>query len=107
MKNVVSVIAAMAVLAFGVGSSLAAGPMKEAPSSMDKQPSGDSVKGTLLKIEGDYFVIEGHDGEQVRVHVDESTQLERVVLGELVRAYITEKGHVTRLQRVNGSAVQP
>jgi ribosomal protein S1 len=67
--------------------------------SKGEPPPGDSVKGTLLKIEGGYFVIEGHDGEQVRVHVDESTKLDRVLVGDKVKAYITRKGHVTALER--------
>ena len=85
------------ILGLGIGAAVAAGV--PADPSKGEQLTGDSVKGRLLKIEGDYYVIEGEDGEQVRLHVDKSTNLEPVVVGDKVKAYITRKGHVTTLER--------
>ena len=62
--------------------------------------TSDSVIGILLKIDGEYFIIEGHDGEQLRVHVDETTDWEQVDVGDSVRAFLTRNGHVTTLQRI-------
>jgi hypothetical protein len=50
-------------------------------------------------MDGEYYVIKNDDGEQVRVHVDKSTMLDKVVVGDKVKAYVTDKGHVTTLQR--------
>ena len=62
--------------------------------------TSDSVIGILLKIDGEYFIIEGHDGEQLRVHVDETTDWEQVDVGDSVRAFLTRNGHVTTVQRI-------
>ena len=58
------------------------------------------VKGTLLRIEKEYFVIEAEDGDQFIVHVDQRTRLEPVKTGDTVKAYITGTGLVETLQRV-------
>ncbi len=50
-------------------------------------------------MDGEYYVIENTDGEKVRVHVDKSTKLDKVVVGDKVKAYVTDQGHVTTLQR--------
>ena len=100
-KLTTGIMAVIVSMALGGESAVTAGQEKEnaVSSSTDEQPTGESVKGTLLKMERHYLVITGHDGEQVRVHVDESSKLDRVVEGDLVRAFITKKGHVTTLQR--------
>ncbi len=102
MNKLTGIMAVIVSMALGGGSTVTAGQEKEnaVSSSTEEQPTGESVKGTLLKIEGQYFVIRGHDGEQVRVHVDESSKLDRVVEGDMVKAFITKKGHVTTLQRL-------
>lgn len=46
------------------------------------------------------YQIRNTDGELVRVHVDKSTKLDKVVEGDMVKAYVTDKGHVTTLQRI-------
>jgi Cu/Ag efflux protein CusF len=54
-----------------------------------------------MKIEGgEYFSIKDNDGKLVRVHVDKSTKLDRVMEGDKVKAYITNQGHATTLQRL-------
>jgi hypothetical protein len=53
-----------------------------------------------MKIEGEYFSIKDNDGKLVRLHVDKSTKLDKVMEGDKVKAYTTDKGHVTTLQRV-------
>ncbi|MDK2743457.1 MAG: hypothetical protein NDI90_11120 [Nitrospira sp. BO4] len=36
-----------------------------------------------------------------KVHVDKSTKLDTVKTGDVVKAYVTEQGHATTLQRDN------
>lgn len=83
------------------GAALAADPMseKEAKPSIKERITKDAVKGTLMKIEGEYYWIKDNDGKEVRIHVDKSTKLDKVVEGDHVKAYITDKGHTTTLQR--------
>ena len=70
----------------------AADPMKdkEATPSIGERLTKDAVKGTLMKMDGEYYVIKNDD---------KSTKLDKVVVGDKVKAYVTEQGHVTTLQR--------
>ena len=79
----------------------AADPMKdkEATPTMKERLTKDAVTGTLLKQDGEYYVIKDNDGKQHRLHVDKSTKLDKVVEGDTVKAYVTDQGHVTTLQR--------
>ena len=84
------------------GAVWAADPMaeKEASPTLKERITKDAVKGTLTKTDGEYYYIKDEDGKEVRVHVDMSTKMDKVVRGDRVKAYITEKGHVTTLQRL-------
>jgi hypothetical protein len=94
-------ILTVAVLGFGVGIVGAADPMsdKEAKPTLGERFTKDTVKGTLMKMEGEYYWIQDTDGKASRIHVDTSTKLDKVVVGDKVKAYITDKGHTTTLQR--------
>jgi hypothetical protein len=72
---------------------------KEAKPTLGERFTKDAVKGTLMKMEGEYFSIKDTDGKETRIHVDKSTKLDKVVVGDKVKAYITDKGHATTLQR--------
>jgi hypothetical protein len=89
------------VLGLGAGIVGAADPMadKEAKPTLGERFTKDTVKGTLMKMEGEYFWIKDLDGKETRIHVDTSTKLDKVVVGDKVKAYITDKGHTTTLQR--------
>ncbi len=99
----VKMIIATVVLAggFAIGTATAADPMsdKEAKPSMGERLTKDAVKGILMSIDGEYYTIKDNDGKNHRVHVDKSTKLDKVMEGDKVKAYITNEGHVTTLQR--------
>jgi hypothetical protein len=101
MKKFVLSLMTAALLSPGVGSVMAANPMseKEASPSLSERITKDTVKGTLMKIDGEYYWIKDNDGKEVKIHVDKSTKLDKVVEGDHVKAYITDKGHTTTLQR--------
>jgi hypothetical protein len=73
---------------------------KEASPTLEERITKDAVTGTLTQTDGEYYYIKDEDGKEVRVHVDMSTKMDKVVRGDRVKAYITEKGHVTTLQRL-------
>ncbi|HEY6086034.1 MAG TPA: hypothetical protein VIU63_11615 [Nitrospira sp.] len=81
----------------------AADPMsdKEASPTLKERLTKDAVKGTLMKMEGEYYWIKDNDGKETKIHVDKSTKLDKVVVGDHVKAYITDKGHTTTLQRAD------
>jgi hypothetical protein len=101
MNKLLWSIIVSAALSAGAGTALAADPMgeKEAKPSIKERITKDAVKGTLMKIEGEYYWIKDNDGKEVRIHVDKSTKLDKVVEGDHVKAFITDKGHTTTLQR--------
>jgi uncharacterized protein YjdB len=59
----------------------------------------DTVKGTLMRMDGENYWVKDIDGKEIRLHVDASTKLDKVKQGDRVKAYITDNGHTTTLQR--------
>jgi hypothetical protein len=102
MKRILLSIVAAAVL-FGVGLAQAANPMsdKEASPTIGERITKDTVKGTLMKMDGEYYTIKDNDGKETKIHVDKSTKMDKVMVGDHVKAYITDKGHTTTLQRAD------
>ena len=100
-KRIMGLFAILVASGLGISPVLAADPMKdrEASPTIKERQTKDAVTGTLLKQDGEYYTIKDNDGVQHRVHVDKSTKLDKVVEGDLVKAYVTDQGHVTTLQR--------
>jgi hypothetical protein len=101
MKKLMLSILTIVALGFGAGIVAAADPMsdKEAKPTIGERFTKDTVKGTLMNMQGEYYSIKDSDGRETKVHVDRSTKLDKVVVGDKVKAYITDKGHTTTLQR--------
>lgn len=72
---------------------------KEASPTIKERLTKDTIKGTLMNIEGEYYAIKDDDGKVHRIHVDKSTKLDKVMAGDMVKAYVTDQGHTTTLQR--------
>ena len=101
MTKLTESILAVTILVVGVGISEAANPMegKEATPTLKERLTKDTVKGTLIRMDGENYWVRDTDGKEVRLHVDASTKMDKVVPGDRVKAYITENGHTTTLQR--------
>ena len=101
MKKLISSMLTIVALGFGAGIAAAADPMsdKEAKPTIGERITKDTVKGTLMNMQGEYYSIKDSDGRETKVHVDRSTKLDKVVIGDKVKAYVTDKGHTTTLQR--------
>ncbi len=87
--------------AFSFGGCMASNPMKEkeASPSMSERFTKKTVYGMLMKKSGEYYIIKDKDGVEHKVHVDKSSKIDTVKEGDMVKAYVTDKGHVTTLQR--------
>ena len=103
MKTGMILMLMVGLLGSGIGVAYAANPTadKEATPTIKERLTKDTIRGTLMKIEGEYYVIKDDDGKQHKIHVDKSTKLDKVVTGDMVKAYVTEQGHTTTLQRDN------
>ena len=85
------------------GVTSAADPLaeKEATPTIKERLTKHTVKGTLMNIKGEYYAIRDKDGVLHRLHVDKSTKLDKVLPGDVVKAYVADQGHTTTLQRDN------
>jgi hypothetical protein len=103
MKTTLISILAVGLLGSGIGVTYAADPMadKEASPTIKERLTKDTIEGTLMNVEGEYYAIKDNDGKVHKIHVDKSTKMDKVVVGDMVKAYVTEKGHTTTLQRDN------
>ena len=103
MKKLVLSLIFTVIAGVGVGVvAWADDPMskKEAKPDLKERLFKDSVKGTLMKTEGEYYWIKDDDGKETKIHVDMSTKMDKVIVGDKVKAFLTEKGHATTLQRL-------
>ena len=101
MHRLLGVLVMLSAVSFSAGTVMAADPMKEKEASptLGERITKDAIKGTLMKKSGEFYTIKDNDGMEHKVHVDKSTKLDTVAEGDKVKAYVTEKGHVTTLQR--------
>ena len=101
MKKLALAICTIVGLGFGAGIVGAGDPMstKEAKPTLGERLTKDAVKGTLIRRDGENYWIKDTDGKEIKLHVDMSTKLDKVMIGDQVKAYVTDTGHTTTLQR--------
>jgi hypothetical protein len=69
---------------------------KEMSDQLKGGPSEGSktVKGEVLGIEGDNLFVKGQDGDQVHVHIDDTTQMTgRIGQGARIEAQVNDQNH--------------
>ncbi|HZH48397.1 MAG TPA: hypothetical protein VFD86_01385 [Nitrospira sp.] len=65
------------------------------------EPSTQTLKGDLLKIDGEFYVVKDMSGKETRLHVDKTTNLEGTIkTGDKVEAQATEKNHAVSIKHV-------
>jgi hypothetical protein len=58
-----------------------------------------TVRGDVLRVEGDTLLVKRSDGKEVRVHLDETTQIFGYVgPGERVEAKLDKQGHAVSIR---------
>ena len=63
-------------------------------------PSTQTVKGDLLKIDGEFYVVKDTAGKEVRLHVDKTSQLDGTFkAGDKIEAQATDKGHASSIKQ--------
>ena len=101
MRKITVSICTLVIVGMGMGIGVATEPIleKEAKPTLGERLTNYTVKGTLMRIEGQYLWVKDTEGRDVRLHVDQSTKLDKVAAGDKIKAYITTEGHTTTLQR--------
>lgn len=95
MKRLFTVLALLCVFGLTTTSFV-----HSAPTSPEGSPI---VQGTLMEIDGAFFVILDSSGKEQRVHVDKSTLIiGNVQLGAQVKAEVSNDGHASAVAIVEG-----
>lgn len=83
-----------------IGCAKNASERRAASPTMSERISKDSVKGRVNAIGPKYLSIRSEDGESRRVRVDDHTKMDQVAVGDQVKAYVSEDGYASTIQRV-------
>ena len=58
-----------------------------------------TIKGEVLHVEPSYYLVNQYDGYQVRLHIDETTQMtEHISPGEHIEAKVTDEHHALSIR---------
>jgi hypothetical protein len=70
------------------------------PSPMGKSTSAaQTVKGEILKVDGENYTIKDASGKEVRLHVDKTTKTSGALkVGDKIEAEATPEGHATSIK---------
>lgn len=93
MKKLIAPFMFAMVIGVGLASfSFAAGDMAE--------PNTQTIKGDLLKIDGEFYVVKDMTGKEIRLHVDKTSQLDGTFkAGDKIEAQATDKGHASSIKQ--------
>jgi Cu/Ag efflux protein CusF len=73
---------------------------RAASPTMSERISNESIIGRVNDIGAKYLSIKEKNGESRRVRVDDNTKMDQVAIGDQVKAYVTEDGYASTVQRV-------
>ena len=66
------------------------------------------VKGDLLKIDGDFYVVKDPTGKEIRLHVDKTSKLDGAFkAGDKVEAQATDKDHALSIKHAQPVDIGP
>ncbi len=75
---------------------VAADPTRDSSTSRPSTPQ--TVKGNVLNIEGEFYVVQDPTGHEVRLHVTKDTKADGLVkVGSKIEATMTPEGDVTSI----------
>jgi hypothetical protein len=73
---------------------------RAASPTMSERISKESVKGRVNEFGKNYVSIKNDDGESRRVRVDDHTKMDQVAVGDQVKAFVSDDGYASTIQRV-------
>ena len=59
----------------------------------------ETIAGEITGVGSNYVTIQQVNGEVIRVRVDDNTKMDNVVKGDKVKAYVTDAGYASTIQR--------
>ena len=101
MKRLFGWLAFAAILSVGMAPLTSAAEEMAAPDSM-------IVKGDLLRIDGEFYVVKDTSGKEVRLHVDGTSKLEGTFkAGDKIEAQASDKGHALSIKPAGEASEMP
>ena len=101
MSTVFILTTVMAInITAAVGCAKNASERRAATPTISERISKASVTGRVNDIGAKYISIKDNAGESRRVRVDDHTKMDQVAIGDQVKAYVTEDGYASTIQRV-------
>ena len=73
---------------------------RSASPTMSERISKESVKGRVNELGKNYVSIRNDNGESRRVRVDDHTKMDQVAVGDQVKAFVSDDGYASTIQRV-------
>jgi len=65
----------------------------------DKLKRGHKIEGELLRVEGEHYFVMGRDGQEVRLHSDQTTRKTgNVSEGDHIVAIVNDQNHVRSIR---------
>lgn len=83
-----------------VGCAGNASEKRAASPTMGERIKQESITGKVNDIGDRHVSIRESDGETVRVRVDDQTKMDKVSIGDQVKAYVSDDGYASTIQRV-------
>ncbi len=70
----------------------------------DPSQDGRSVKGEVLRVEGENCFVKGQDGKEVRLHTDQTTEkMGNIQQGDRIEAKVNEQNHALSIRSARGT----
>lgn len=93
-------IAAVGLNLIVVGCSQNASEKRAASPTMTERFKHDSVTGRVSDLGPRHVSIKDDAGETRRVRVDDQTKMDQVAIGDQVKAFVSDDGYASTIQRV-------
>src|SRR5262245_1782729 len=97
----IMMIAVMGMSLSVVGCAQNASEKRAASPTMSERIKQDSVTGRVNDLGASHVSIKDDGGETTRVRVDDRTKMDQVAIGDQVKAFITDDGYASTIQRVS------
>ena len=97
---VVMLSTALALQLTAGGCAKNASERRAASPTMSERLSKESVTGRVNAIGARYVSIRNEQAESRRVRVDDETKMDQIAVGDQVKAYVSEDGYASTIQRL-------
>ena len=69
-----------------------------------RSEGGKTIKGEVLRVEGENYFIKGKDGKEVRLHTDKTTQkMGEIKQGDRIEVKVNDQNHALSMRSARGT----